>query len=202
MPKASPSSARTGPLDEARVVATALEVLEVDGIDHLTMATVARRLDVTQPALYRHVGTFDEMLGRIAVVGRRRIADGLRDAAVGRSRDDAVRAVAAAWRAVALADPNLYMATDRVAVAGDEANERAAADIVTVLTRVTESYGLEAPESERAAWALRSALHGFADLEVRRGYPSTLEIDETFERLVSLLVAGLRGWEAVADDRH
>ena len=199
MPKATTPAPRSGHLDEARVVATALEVLEADGVDALSLATVARHLDVTQPALYRHVGTFDEMCGRLAVVGRQRIADSLRDAAVGRSRDDAARAVAAAWRSVALAHPNLYILTDRVAVAGDEANERAAAGIVTVLSRVTESYGLEPPESERAAWALRSALHGFADLEVRSGYPAGLDLDETFERLVALLVAGLNSWDSVTD---
>ena len=79
--------------------------------------------------------------------------DALRDAAVGRSGDAAVRAVATAWRTSARSTPNLYMVTDLVGVAGDEANEAAAAALVTVLTRVTESYGLEAPESERAAGA-------------------------------------------------
>ena len=117
---------------------------------------------------------------------------------MGRSGDAAVQAVATAWRTSARSTPNLYMVTDLVGVAGDEANEAAAAALVTVLTRVTESYGLEAPESERAAWALRSALHGFADLEVRRGYPAALDLDETFDRLVALLVAGLANWGTVA----
>ena len=176
-------------------------VLEADGVEGITLATVARRLGVTQPALYRHVGSYDEMLRRLALIGRRELSAALLDAAVGRSGDEAVRAVADAWRAFAQAHPALYLVTDRVPLAGDEENEQAAAEIVRVLVRVIEGYGLPDTESERAAWALRSALHGSADLEVRSGNPATLELDETFNRLISLLTTGLNNWEAVADAR-
>jgi AcrR family transcriptional regulator len=176
----------------------ALSVLESDGLEALTLAGIARRLDVTQPALYRHVGGFDELLRRLALIGRQRLLASLRDAAVGRSTDAAVAAVANAWRDFARTNPSLYLVTDRVPLAGDALNEAAAAEIVRVLVQVIDGYVLPAPEPERAAWALRSALHGFVDLELRSGNPSTLELDETFHRLIALLITGLNTWDAVA----
>jgi hypothetical protein len=65
-----------------------------------------------------------------------------------------------------------------------------------VLTRVVEGYGLTDPEAERAAWALRSALHGFVALETYSGNPTSLELDATFDRLVALLIGGLQRWDA------
>jgi hypothetical protein len=49
-----------------------------------------------------------------------------------------------------------------------------------------------------AAWAVRSALHGFAALEITAGNPASLDLDATFRRLVSLFVAGLENWDDVA----
>jgi AcrR family transcriptional regulator len=193
-----PASQRrpTGTLDEATVLEMAVRVLEEDGIDHLSLARVARRLGVTQPALYRHVGGFDRLLRRLALEGRVRLRSALTDAAVGRSGDGAVSAVAGAWRKFAHDHPQLYAATDRSPLAGDADNEAAAAAIVRLLTNVISGFGLEDAEAERAAWALRSALHGFVVLENGSGNPASFELDATFDRLVALLVAGLGRWAA------
>lgn len=172
----------------------AVQVLERDGIDAISLARVAQHLGVTQPALYRHVGGADALLARLALLGRTQLLARLTDAAVGRAGDDAVHATASAWRAFATAHPGLYAATDRSRLAGDTQNEAAAAAIVRVLSQVIRSYGLEDAPAEQAAWSLRSALHGFVALEADGGYPSTLDIDATFDRLVDLLVAGLRRW--------
>jgi AcrR family transcriptional regulator len=181
-------------LDQSAVLDAAVLLLEDEGIDRLSLVRVAQRLGVTQPALYRHVDSFDELLRLLALEGRRRLLDAITAAAVGRSGDDAIHAVASAWRAFALEHPDLYAATDRSTLAGDAANEAAAAAIVGVLTRVLTGYGLGDEPAEQAAWAVRSALHGFVALEADGGYPSTLDVDETFERFVALICTGARGW--------
>ena len=173
----------------------AVTVLESDGIERLSLAAVAQRLGVTQPALYRHIDSYDELLRALALVGRERLLDALTEAAIGRSGPDAIHAVATAWRSFVREHPSLYAVTDRSPLAGDERNEAASRAIVHLLTRVIDGFGLSAVEAERAAWAVRSALHGFADLERQSGHPASLPLDDTFERLVSLLTAGLGRWD-------
>lgn len=186
--------ARRPTLDRSAILAMAVQVLEEDGLDALSLARVAQRLGVTQPALYRHVGGYDALLAELALEGRTRLLAALTDAAVGRAGDDAVHAVAVAWRAFASAHRALYAVTDRSRLAGDAANEAAAGAIVRVLTQVVRSHGLDDASAEQAAWSLRSALHGFVALEADGGYPATFDIDATFERFVALLVAGLHRW--------
>src|SRR5688500_5526160 len=106
-PKAPP---RSGPLDRTTVVELAVRVLEDDGIDQLSLVRVATRLGVTQPARYRHVGSFDELLRLLALAGRRQLLDAITNAAIGRAGDDALHAVATAWRAFAMQHPGLYAA--------------------------------------------------------------------------------------------
>lgn len=193
-----PRGARPRPLDEARVLAAARTVLETDGLAALSLARVAQRLGVTQPALYRHVAGIDELLRRLALVARTELLAELTDAALGRAGDDAIRAVATAWRRFATAHPHLYAVTDRSRLAGDPANEAAVAAIVHVLTRAVGGYGLADDAATELAWSLRSALHGFVTLEADGGFPSTIDIDTTFDRFVGLLLAGIGRWSTSA----
>lgn len=53
---------RRRPLDQDRIVAAALELLDEVGVDDLTMRRLAERLDVKAASLYRHVRNKDELL--------------------------------------------------------------------------------------------------------------------------------------------
>jgi hypothetical protein len=57
------------------------------------------------------------------------------------------------------------------------------------------SYGLRGEDALHAARGLRSVAHGFATLEVVNGFGSPLDLDESFDRLLRALVAGLRQGE-------
>lgn len=179
------------PLDRAAVVTAAAELVDEEGLDALSVSSVARRLGVTQPALYKHIAGADDLLASLALRTRELLVERLTDAAVGRERDAALHAVAHAWRAVASEHPGLYEATDRVALTGDPAQEAAVAEVVDVLARVAASYGLPGGEAMLVGWALRSALHGFAALETDRGHPIGFDREDGFERLVVLLSDGL-----------
>lgn len=181
-------------LDRATVVTEAVALLEANGVGALTLTALAERLSVTQPALYRHVASVDDLWSAVALRARGELLVQLRDVAVGRAGDEAIEAVSTTWRDFARQHPALYKATDLSPLEGDEANEGAARDLVVLLSRVTAGYGLNATDAEQAAWALRSALHGFSILEAERGNPGSLDLDATFTRLVTLLEGGLRTW--------
>jgi AcrR family transcriptional regulator len=58
-----------GPLNRERVLSAAVELADRDGIDGLTMRTLAQELGVVPMALYKHVASKDEMLaGMLDVV--------------------------------------------------------------------------------------------------------------------------------------
>lgn len=56
---------RREPLTQDAIVDAALEVLDADGLDRLTMRYVARTLDTSAAALYWHVGSKDGLLDLI-----------------------------------------------------------------------------------------------------------------------------------------
>jgi hypothetical protein len=174
------------------VITAAGGPVDTDGIEALTLTCSAESLAVTQPALCDHVRSGADSPQALRLLARQQLLAELRDAVVGRAKDDAVRAVADARRSVRSPAPR-PLRSDRSAPArGLPGAEAGVQDIVMLLYRVAKGYGLSDDDAEHAAWSLCAALHGFVALEAQQGHPASLPLSETFSRLVLLLCSGLK----------
>jgi len=187
------------PLDESQVVGAAANLADSEGLDALTLTRVARDLGVRQPALYRHVESFDGLVRSLGLLGRGVLADALGAAAIGVSRDDAVEAVGLAWRKVVRDHPGIYAATDRYPCAGDDELEQAVERIVSILGQALAGYRLDDDQRVHAARTLRSAFHGFAHLEAGDGHPLNQDLDDSFHQMIQLICAGIQSMESNAE---
>jgi AcrR family transcriptional regulator len=178
-------------LSRAEVVDAAARIADADGIDHVTLARVAAELGIKPPSLYNHVKSRDALLRELSLRGLRELGQALTQAAVGRSRDDALLAVSRAHRGYALEHPGLYAATIRAPDDDDHERVEAADAPLSVVLAVLAGYGLEGEEAIHAARGLRSALHGFSSLESSGGFGMPTDREESFELMVGTLAAGI-----------
>jgi AcrR family transcriptional regulator len=178
-------------LSTASVVAAAAGIADAEGLDALTLARLAATVGVRTPSLYNHVGSLDDVRRRVALVAVRELGETMRDAAVGRAGEDALVAVAAAYRDYARRHPGRYAATQRAPAAADDEMAAAAGAAVGVLLAILRGYGLEGDDAIHAARAVRSALHGFVTLEAGGGFGLPVDLDDSFERMVATLACGL-----------
>ncbi|MDV3129772.1 TetR/AcrR family transcriptional regulator C-terminal domain-containing protein [Mycobacterium sp. 21AC1] len=90
------------PLTQARIVAAAIELLDEEGVDRLTMRRLAERLRAGAPSLYWHVDTKDDVIDLAvdAIFGE---TPPQRDA--GSDWRSAVTQVLTSWRAALLRHP-------------------------------------------------------------------------------------------------
>ena len=183
-------------LDQAQVIRCASSLADREGFEAVTLTRLAEELGVRQPALYRHVDGYDELVKQLALRGRETLAGSLAEAAIGVSGPDAVVAVGRAWRDVVKAHPGLYAATDRHPCAGDVELEEAVERIVGIIARSLGGFSLDEAERVHVARGLRSSFHGFAHLESGDGHPHEHDLDDTFDHLLELLIAGIRHLES------
>ena len=183
--------ARVG-LDTDAVVAAAAQLADADGLEAVTLARLAGTLGVRSPSLYAHVDGLADLLQRLAARGARELAVALQTAVAGRSRGDALAAMADAYRAYARAHPGTYAALQRAPGLGDPEGAVAASGVVDVVLAVLRGYGLEGDEAIHAARIVRAALHGFVTLETGDGFGIPLALDDSYARLVDVLDRGLR----------
>jgi glyoxylase-like metal-dependent hydrolase (beta-lactamase superfamily II) len=178
-------------LDTARVVQEAAQIADTDGLAGVTLARVAQSLGVRAPSLYNHVEGLPGLRRLITILSLGELTDVMRDAAVGRSGEDALRSVARAYRGYALEHPGRYAATIRAPAPDDGELVGAGLRAVEVLVAVLDAWGFTGDEVLHRVRVVRAALHGFISIEAEGGFGMALSLDESFELVVQTLVAGL-----------
>lgn len=181
-------------LSTERVASEAAQIADEVGFDQLTLAAVAQRFGVALPSLYKHVSGLDALKREIALIGLRELGQELSRATVGKARGDALRGLAAAYRAYARRCPGRYAATQRapdrkaseVTVAGEA--------VLQVVLAVLAGYGLQGPDAVDATRALRSAMHGFVALETSGGFGIPRDVNRSFERMIDGFDEMLARW--------
>lgn len=181
-------------LNTRRVVEEAAEVADEVGWERLSLATVAERLGVKLPSLYKHIASLDALRTEVSVLGVGELADVLTDAVLGKSGSDALVAIADAYRGFAKAHPGRYAATLAAPRADHDEHVAAAERALRVVGATLEGYGLAGDDAVDATRALRAALHGFASLEGAGGFGLPVDVDRSYRRLVRGLDAGLSAW--------
>jgi AcrR family transcriptional regulator len=177
-------------LSPAALVELALAVVDSDGPAGLTLTAVAGRAGVATPALYKHVRNLAELHQLVTVRVLAELTDRLTDAALGRSGDEAVRALARAFRSYVTDHPGRYAVI--VAAPRAESAAGAAADrMLDVFLAVLRGYDLHGADAIHAARALRSACHGFAVLQTAGGFGLPQSLDVSFELMITMLIHGL-----------
>ncbi|AUG79017.1 TetR family transcriptional regulator [Kitasatospora sp. MMS16-BH015] len=176
------------------VVDHAIDLVDVQGAEALTLAAVAAKAGVATPSLYKHVpGGLPELRRLVAVRVTTELATALGEAVLGRSRDVAVAALLDAYLDYAERHPYRYGALPQAPQDDAELRE-AAARLVGVIIAVLRGYGLAGEEAVHAARTVRSVAHGFAALTAGGAFQLAADLAVTRERLTRVLTEGLRSW--------
>ncbi len=183
-------AARAG-LDHTAVVQAAAELADSKGLEEVSLAALATQLGVRSPTLYHYVEGLPGMRRDLALLGTRELVRLLGRAVMGKAGEDAILALADAYRAFAKEHPGLYAATIRSAEPGDQELEVAQQEIVEIVLRVLAAYHLQGDEAIHAVRVIRSMVHGFVSLEIAGGFGIPLDIDESFHRLIRLFINDL-----------
>jgi AcrR family transcriptional regulator len=166
-----------------KVVAAAADLADREGIDAMSLSTIAGTLGVRVPSLYKHIGGLDDLQRRVAVDGASGLAATLAIARDGKHGREALLATGVAYRRYALRHPGRYAAIQRAA--------QAIAEFEELFGGVVADYGLRGEDAVHGVHTVRSALHGFVALENVGGFGRPEDLDASFYALIALVDRGL-----------
>ncbi|SDK93431.1 transcriptional regulator, TetR family [Glycomyces sambucus] len=176
-------------LSTEAVVDLAVGLIDAGGPEDLTLAKVAGAAGVSSPSLYKHVANLVELRSLVSARVAGELAEAVRTAAVGRAGEDAIRACMHAWRDYARAHPRRYAALIQ---RPEPRTGKAAQSLLESVFAVLRGLDLAEDELVHATRCVRAAVHGFAVLESGGGFGLPEDIDESFARMVEMVVAGVR----------
>ena len=185
------SSARSAKLSRDVIVNAALTFLDREGWDALTINALATQLGTKGPSLYNHVDSLEDLRRTVRMRVIDDILQMLNAVGQGRTRDDAVMAMASAYRSYAHHHPGRYSAFTRMPLEGDDPEFTAAAHAAAApVIEVLASYGLDGADAYYASLEFWAALHGFVLLEMT-GVMDQVDTDAVFSDMVLRLAAGM-----------
>ncbi len=164
-------------LDLPAILEAAVEIADKQGIQEVTLASLAQKLNIRPPSLYNHVNGLQGLRTRLAIHGLEQLHSAMTNAAVGRAGEDAIRAMGEAYVEFARVHPGLYEATLLIPPTQDPDVEKTGSKIVELTVRVLKSFGLEGDMALHATRGLRSLFHGFASLEQKGGFGIPLDLN-------------------------
>ena len=179
-------------LTREQVVAAAAEIADRDGLDALSLASLASTLGVRSPSLYNHVDGLAGLRRQLTLYACDLLTAELAASVDGLEGVGALRAVAKQLRSFAHRHPGLYN-TLLPAPTPDEDPELAAAlrEPVTVVASVLEGMDVDPTTVIPLIRALRASVHGFVDLELRGGFGLPDDIDDSFTTTINLVIEAI-----------
>jgi AcrR family transcriptional regulator len=173
------------------VVEAAAAVADKDGLEAVTLARLAADLGVRPPSLYKHVDGLDAIRRALAVKGVTEANRRIQQATIGKARDEAMFALAHAYWQFARDRPGLYAASLRAARPGEKDVAAAGEALLGTVLSVLSGYGVKGDDALHATRGLRAIIHGFVSLDAAGGFRLKLNLNESFDRLLSAFAKDL-----------
>jgi AcrR family transcriptional regulator len=183
-------SRRAG-LDKQAVIEAAAQLVDEEGIDQLSLGRLAERLGIRTPSLYNHVAGLSGLKHDLALYCLRDLLDHTTRATIGKSRAEAINALADAYRLYAKQTPGRYALTQQAPDPGDLESQALAQQVVDIVRAILVPYKLSDEDDIHAIRGLRSIVQGFVSLEVTGGFGLPVDLDASFHWLINIFVAGL-----------
>ncbi|HEY3425346.1 MAG TPA: WHG domain-containing protein [Negativicutes bacterium] len=179
-------------LNNQIVIESAAKIADTEGLDNVTLTAIAEVLGIRKPSLYNHVKGLPDLRRGLAIFGSNQLKARLTGAAVGKAKQDAIRAIAAAYRTFAHERPGLYQA---IVASGayweDQKGKVATKELMEVLYMVIRPYNLHDSDLIHAVRGLRSVMHGFVALEASGWFNQPVSRDESYAQLVDTFIRGI-----------
>ena len=172
-----------------QVVEAAGGVADRDGLDTLSLASVASALGVQSPSLYSHVDGLAGLRRQLSIHASSLLTAELANSVEHLESTDALRAIATQLRSFAHRHPGLY-ASFLPAPTPEQDPELASAlaGPVRVVGSVLAGMGIDPATVVPLVRALRASVHGFLHLELNGGFGLPDDVDGSFTTTVDLVI--------------
>ena len=122
----------------------------------------------------------------------RSLANSSYKAAIGKSKDNAVRAICLAYREFVAKHKGVFEAMQWYNMYQSEEHLQASQGTLIVLFQVLEAYGVTDEQKVHIARMLRGFLQGFSTIESHGGFGNPTPLDDTFDFALNTILNGIR----------
>ncbi len=182
--------ARAG-LDKEVILQMAADIADKEGMNHVTLKELAIRLGVRPPSLYNHVAGLDDLYTSLTLYGWKQLEQEVTKAAVGKSKDEAVKSMCQAYMDYTTKHPGIFNVMQSYNQYSTDEAMKATEGLVSIIFQVLSSYNLSQEHMVHTVRMFRSFLQGFATMVNNGGFGNPLSLQESFDLSINIFLKGL-----------
>jgi len=175
-------------LNKEVITKSAREFIKENGYSSLTLAALAKRLDVKPPALFKHFKNLEEIKEVLALQALVLLKQQIQDAVTGVAKEEALKNLCQAYRDFAKENPGLYHAMQPSYFGKNNVIDKAGESLLFVIASVLKGFGVKDDNLIHLIRVIRSSLHGFILLEIEGGFGMPQDIELTFKMHIDMIL--------------
>ena len=174
------------------IIDMCVEMADKDGFLNISLKTVADRLGIKPPSLYKHFpGGLSEIKEELMVYGWNLLDIKIVKSAVGKSREDGIKAMCYAFRDFAHEHPGIFAAICWHNSYTSELNHEITKGVISSLYAILDFLNFTDDKKMHILRSLRGFVEGFAMLELHGSFGDKVSLDESFAYGVDALITGI-----------
>lgn len=178
-------------LDKKVILDTATRMADEEGIANVTLKSLAEKLGVKSPSLYKHISGLDELNKELMLYGWNLLEKEIMKATIGKAKDDAIIAFCYTFRNFVASHRGLFEAMQWYNMYQTNEHLQATEGLVSVLFQVLDAYDLMEEQKVHVVRMLRGFLQGFSMIESHNGFGNPLSIEDTFNLSLKIILDGI-----------
>jgi AcrR family transcriptional regulator len=179
-------------LDKETIMNAAAQLANEYGIENVTLASLAKKLQIKSPSLYNHFDGLPGVRRELAIFSLEKLYNSMSEASIGKQAgEEAVLTISEAYLSFARNNPGLYEAALSAPDAADEEVYNAGKKVVDLVVSSIEPFELKNEDAIHVVRGLRSVMHGFASLDQKGGFGLSLDLNDSYKLAVKVFLDGL-----------
>ena len=155
----------------AQIISAARRIAELEGWPNVTVRRLSDEISYSQPVLYAHFASRDEILSAVAIEGFQEIGLALEKARKRVKRGNPVESVAAAYLEFAASSPALYEVMFSLSLSVPFDDVATPPEMRFAFSQLVELFEGRGAKSEVLSELFWASLHGIAELTRTKRFP-------------------------------
>jgi len=184
-------------ISDELIIETSAVIANRDGLNNLSLKTIAEELNIKSPSLYNHISSLDEVRQRLMVYGWKQMEEKMLDSAVGVSGYDAIKNMCYAFYNYAVANKGVFTAMLWYNKYESADKDKTTTRLFNTIFRVMKPLDISDVNINHIVRTLRSFLEGFSLLVNNNSFGYPVSIKESFDLSLEIIVNGIKSLEGV-----
>ena len=170
------------------IITCAIDILDNQGLDYVTLKEISSRLSIQSPSLYNHVKGLDDILVKVANKSFENLYDSLVNSVIGLDKKKAFYELSNQYRKFYMLHKGQYVLIQQVKLWNKDKTVSDESDnFLHLLKQILKQFNLSERDTTHFIRAWRSYMHGFLLLETNGSFALNEDVDTSFNYGLDIL---------------